>query len=204
MGNPSNWISEPKKGDFSLFKFFFRKIVVFWCKIKKKILLILFVPECPETRFRHNLQLFLLYKSIKTGKRGQFWHFLRFLVIFWWLSLLAKFRGYSTSEWPFSALNLKIQCLEHTWMRSAHSWLSITYPLKIRSKFKKDVFLVKKKRIFFLLILFVPKAWETHFLRNLLLFLPYKSTRRDKTGQIFQAVGSTTALDQPAVYWRLS
>ena len=48
----------------------------------KKILLILFVPECPETRFRHNLQLFLLYKSIKTVKRGQFWHFLRFLAIF--------------------------------------------------------------------------------------------------------------------------
>ena len=82
MGNPSNWISEPKKGDFSLFKKKFWKIMDFRWKPEKKNLLILFVPECPETHFRHNLKLFLPYTSIKRGKTGQIWHFLRFLVIF--------------------------------------------------------------------------------------------------------------------------
>ena len=75
MGKPSKWISEPKKGDFSLFKKNSEKSWIFSEKPKKKILLILFVPKCPETRFRHNLQLFLPYKSIKRGKTGQIWHF---------------------------------------------------------------------------------------------------------------------------------
>ena len=79
--HPIGFLSS-KRGILAFPKIFSRKSWFFSAKTKKKILLILFVPECPETRFRHNLQLFLLYKSIKTGKRGQFWHFLRFLAIF--------------------------------------------------------------------------------------------------------------------------
>ena len=56
--------------------------MVFQRKIENFFLLILFVPKCPETLFRHNLQLFLPYKSIKRGETGQIWHFLMFLVIF--------------------------------------------------------------------------------------------------------------------------
>ena len=133
MASPSNWISGPKKVDFRHFEFFFRKIMVFQAKTKFFFLLILFVPECPETHSRHNLLLFLPYKPIKTGIQAETCHFCRFSD-FWWLSLRAKFRGYIFSEMAFWHLHMKIGCQEHVWVPSVHRKKSSSYPLKIASK----------------------------------------------------------------------
>ena len=35
--------------------------------------LILYVPERPKTHFRHNLQIFSPYKSLREGKTAQIW-----------------------------------------------------------------------------------------------------------------------------------
>ena len=80
--NHPNGFLSPKKAILAFSKKISEKSWIFGEKPKKKFLLILFVFKCPKTHFRHNLQLFLPYKSIKRGKTGQIWHFLRFLVIF--------------------------------------------------------------------------------------------------------------------------
>ena len=93
MGNPSNWVSELRKVDFGLFEIFFEKSCIFGEKTKKKFLLILFALECPETDMSHKLQLFLLYKLIKTGIKGQNGQFLAYLVIFGHLYARPNSRG---------------------------------------------------------------------------------------------------------------
>ena len=51
-------------------------------KNEKKNFLISFASERPETDMSHKLLLFLLYKLIKTGIKGQNGQFLAYLVIF--------------------------------------------------------------------------------------------------------------------------
>ena len=74
MGNPSNWIFELKKVDFGVFKKIFWKIIDFQAKTKKKILLILFASECPETCPGHKFMLFLPHKPIQRVKMAKIGH----------------------------------------------------------------------------------------------------------------------------------
>ena len=83
MKNPSNWVSELKKGDFKPLEKFFLKIHGFsvkkwkWIKNGQKI------PKKFEIRSRHDFLLFLSYELIKSKILG-FWailrHFSSFLV----------------------------------------------------------------------------------------------------------------------------
>ena len=83
MKNPSNWVSELKKGDFKPLENFFLKIHGFsvkkwkWIKNGQKI------PKKFEIRSRHDFLLFLSYELIKSKILG-FWailrHFSSFLV----------------------------------------------------------------------------------------------------------------------------
>ena len=78
MGNLSNWIFEVKKVDFRPLDFFPEKSWIFRQKTENIFLLILFVPKRPETHSRHDLLLFLPYKSIKMCKKAifsKFWPF---------------------------------------------------------------------------------------------------------------------------------
>ena len=93
MGNPSDWISELKWEAFGVFEKFFWKIIDFRVKNEKKKFLIIFDSECPETDMSHKLLLFLLYKLIKTGIKGQNGQFLAYLVIFGHLYARPNWRG---------------------------------------------------------------------------------------------------------------
>ena len=84
------------------------------------------IPDIIYSYFYHTIPL----KRVKTAK----WANLTVFSDFWWLSLQANFRGYRASEMPFSCLHVKIRCLEHVWVPSAHRKKSKTYPLKLRPK----------------------------------------------------------------------
>ena len=133
MGSPSNWISGPKKGDFGLSEIFFWKIMDFQGEtefffylyfLSPNVLKV--IPDIIYSYFYHTSP----FKQVKKVKCA----ILTVFSDFWWLSLRANFRGYRASEMPFSCLHVKIRCLEHVWVPSAHRKKSRTYPLKIRSK----------------------------------------------------------------------
>ena len=143
MGNPSDWISELKWEAFGVFEIFFWKIIDFRVKNEKKIFLILYASERPETDMSHKLLLFLLYKLIKTGIKGQNGQFLAYLVIFGHLYARPNWGGIERSNghflpwiWKFNVWSTP-GCIQFIPQFSA-------YPLKMRSKFN----LLKKWQIF--------------------------------------------------------
>ena len=141
MGNPSEWASEVKKGLFRIFQIFFRKIMVFqWKKRKKKNLLILFAYEVPKLVGDINLYYFY-HTGPSNGLNWPKYGIYGIFSDFWLLSLRAKFRGYRVPDLPFSARNIKIQCLEHPWVPLTHFPTISAYPLKMASKFKIGDFL---------------------------------------------------------------
>ena len=112
---------------------------------------------------------------------------------FWLLSLRAKFRGYRVPDLPFSARNIKIQCLEHLWVPWTHCRNIRAYPLKMASKFKTGDFQVKKYDFLYLLVLFGPEcpwnSFQTYFAnistQSHLSFYHMSLSNEDKTAGIW-------------------
>ena len=74
MGNPSNWISELKKGDFWVFEDFFFQNHDFQAKNGKKYFSNKISSECPKTCSGHKFMLFLPYQPFKGVETAKTWH----------------------------------------------------------------------------------------------------------------------------------
>ena len=119
---------------------FFLKNYWFSGEKRKKKNLILFASERPQTDMSHKLLLFLLYKLIKTGIKGQNGQFLAYLVIFGHLYTRQNWGGIERPNGHFLPWIWKF----NVWSTPGCIWLiphHSAYPLKMRSKFN----LLKKK-----------------------------------------------------------
>ena len=114
--HPTGFLSS-KKWILGCFNFFSKKSWFFRAKMKFFFSLKLFVPKPPETNFRHNLHIFLLYKPIKTGKKGQNDQFLGYLVIF----------GHFCSRQNIGGIFVP-KCRFDTWIWKLDVWSMSGYP----------------------------------------------------------------------------
>ena len=98
MKNPSNQVSELKKGDFEPFRNFFLKIMDFRSKNGNSFFINTFCPEMSRNLFQTWFAVIFIIPAHQNGQNGIFDHFRSFLVIFSGYPKIANLGGCDSAD----------------------------------------------------------------------------------------------------------